>query len=65
MTPAPQLPTEEQVTEAVTDMLRRLGYFAPVGPTASDESEDRARRDALAALVAAALPSRVRRAVQS
>lgn len=61
----PQLPTEDEVTNAVTDMLHSLGYFAAVGPTASDESDDRARRDAIAALVAAALPGRITRAVRA
>lgn len=57
------LPTQRQVDEAVANMLHALGYFAPVGPTASDESDDRARRDQLAQLVANALPGRIHRAM--
>lgn len=57
------LPTQDEVADAITTMLDTLGYFAPVAGNASAESEDRARRDAIALLVARNLPGRITRQV--
>ena len=65
ITPADtDLAAQEKVDRAVRDMLDSLGYYAPVAGDAGAESDDRARRDSIAAMVAEALPARIRRAVR-